>query len=160
MTRYFPEIDRFEVDLAGFKTTVRRPEVGTGFRLQHRLLRPERVLGIVIRRGDPKAHPDDPAFYLFDRKSGLQIAVVVFDGPLDSHISGVLFEEMTLAPGLFYVVDVEAGGKITFMIGDENRLHGPLSVAAGGETSVNGTRVSNLGWLDAGRFERRPQKQR
>ncbi len=159
VVRYFPEIDRFQIELATFKTTVRRQEVGTGFRLQHRLLRPDRILGIMIRRGDPKAHPDDPGFYLFDRTSGLQIAVVVFDGPLNSHIPGVLFEEMTLAPGLFYVVDIEANGTVTFMIGDENRLHGPVSVPARGETSVNGTRVSNLGWLDAGRFERRPRKQ-
>ncbi|MGH2376429.1 MAG: hypothetical protein ACRDIC_23575, partial [bacterium] len=155
VTRYFPEIDRFHVELAMFKTTVRRPEVGTGFRLQHRLLRSDRILGVMIRRGDPTRHPADPAFHLFDPKSGLQIAVVVFDGPLDSHIPGVLFEEMTLAPGVFYVVDIDANGTVTFMIGDENRLQGPLSVLAAGETAVNGTVIANLGWLDASRFERR-----
>ncbi|MGQ0548308.1 MAG: hypothetical protein ACT4PY_01375 [Armatimonadota bacterium] len=158
VTRYFPEIHRFHVELAAFKTAVRQSEVEAGFRLQHRLLRPDRILGVTIRRGDPKAHPADPAFHLFDPRSGMQIAVVVFDGPLDSHISGVLFEEMTLAPGLLYVIDIDANGTITFMIGDENRLHGPLSVRAAGETAVNGTVIANLGWLDASRFERRPRK--
>ncbi|MGQ0569504.1 MAG: hypothetical protein ACT4P5_08255 [Armatimonadota bacterium] len=158
VVRYFPEIVRFHIDLAMFRTTVERSEAGTGFRLQHRVLRPDRILGMMIRRGDPKAHPADPAFHLFDPKSGLQAAVVVFDGPLDAHIPGLLFEEMILGPGVLYVLAIDADGTVTFLIGDENRLRGPITVPTAGEKAVEGSVITNLGWLDASRFERRRQK--
>lgn len=158
VVRYFPEIVRFHIDLAGFRTIVERSEARPAFRLQHRVLRPDRILGMMIRRGDPKAHPADPAFHLFDPKSGLQAAVVVFDGPLDAHIPGLLFEEMILGPGLLYVLAIDADGTVTFLIGDEDRLRGPITVPAAGEKAVEGSVITNLGWLDASRFERRRQK--
>ncbi|MGH2404586.1 MAG: hypothetical protein ACRDGN_08985 [bacterium] len=158
VVRYFPEIRRFHVDIVGFRTTVERSEVGKGFRLQHRLLRPDRILGIIVRRGDPKDHSPDPAFHLFDPKDGLQAAVVVFTGPLDAHIPGVLFEEMLLGPGLMYLLDVGADGTVTFLISDESRFEGPITLAAAGEKAVGGSVITNLGWLDATRFQRKPRK--
>ncbi|MGH2404208.1 MAG: hypothetical protein ACRDGN_07040, partial [bacterium] len=158
VVRYFPEIRQFRFELPGLRTTVQKSEVHKGFRLQHRLRRPDRILGIVIRRGDPRAHPTDPAFYLFDPADGLQAAVVVFTGPLDAHIPGVLFEEMLLGPGLMYLLDIAADGAVSFLIGDERRLRGPITIPAGGETTVDGSVITNLGWLDTSRFERRRQR--
>ncbi len=155
VVRYFPEIRQFRLDLPGLQTIVQTSEVHKGFRLQHRLRRPDRILGIIIRRGDPKQHPADPAFHLFDPRDGLQAAVVVLTGPLDSHIPGVLFEEMLLGPGLMYILDINAGGSVTFLISDENRFEGPITIPAGGEKVVDGNMITNAGWLDASRFQRR-----
>lgn len=155
VVRYFPEIQQFRLDLPGLRTIVQTSEVHKGFRLQHRLRRPDRILGIIIRRGDPKQHPADPAFHLFDPRDGLQAAVVVFTGPLDAHIPGVLFEEVLLGPGLLYILDIDAGGSVTFLISDENRFQGPITIPAGGEKAVDGHTITNAGWLDASRFQRR-----
>jgi hypothetical protein len=155
VVRYFPEIAGFHIDLPRLTTVIRRAEVAPGrFRLQHRLVAPDKVVGLIVSRGGHGQRTLDPTrFNPSPPVAGFQLALVRESGPLSYHKQGVLYEGILLEPGILYVTDIDAKGTVTLVLGDlrGDRL-GPVLAAPGAVVQVGDEAVQNLGWLNRNAF--------
>jgi hypothetical protein len=152
VTRYFPEVARFAVTLPGRAVVVARDDVGADFRLQHGLVPPDRVLGLALHDGSHGDGTLEPAkFFPQPPVAGFQIAVAHFEGPLEEHAAGVLFERVGR---LGYVVEITGDATATIVLDDHRARAGPIRVRPGETVTVESRRVHNLGWLPRAAFVR------
>lgn len=160
VVRYFPEIAAFHIALPRLTTVIRRADVAPGrFRLQHRLVAPDKVVGLIVRRGGHGQQTLDPTkFNPGHPVAGFQLALVRESGPLSYHKQALLYEGVLLEPGILYVTDIDADGTVTLLVGDlRGDPQGPVIVAPGAAVTVGDEVVQNLGALNRGAFARRAE---
>jgi len=149
--RYFPDVGRFSVRLPPLVGTIAREQVHADFRLQHRILAPHRVLGLIVRETERGEETLDPGrFFPRPALPGFQIALVHHTAHLTEHLAGVLYERVGR---LGYVLAVNADATATLVVDDgRGRRAGPLRLDAGEAVTVEGWVVRNLGWLPRAAF--------
>jgi len=152
---FFPEIERFDVDLAGWRRIVTRQEAAAPpFYLQSKLLPEGSVLGLVAKeRGVGSGTLSPAAFRAPEPLAGHQFAVATVAGKTEEHRVGRLFEEITLLAGRLYVTEVKEDGTATvFVLPDQGVPAGPVSVAPVAEDIAANQWVSNLGFMPRADF--------
>lgn len=153
IARYFPDIARVRVTLPRLSTVVEPREVGPDFRLQHRMVPPGRVLGLVLReRGVGEATLEAAKFQPLIPLPGFQTAVMLVTPHLTEHEAGVLFERLER---FGWVLDVADDGTATLILDDGRGVRTrPLQVRPGDAATVDGRTLHNVGWLPRSAFSR------
>jgi hypothetical protein len=149
--QYFPDVARFHLFLPPLVAVIARAEVHDDFQLQHRLLAPDRVLGLIVRETRQGEETLDPGrFFPRTARPGFQIALIHHRAQVTDEQTGVLYERL----GWFgYVLDVTPDATATVLVDDgQGRQAGPLRVRGGEAVTGGGWVIHNVGWLPRAAF--------